>query len=532
MVPHDDPTLLFANAGMNQFKPIFLGSADPNSAMAKLKRAANTQKCIRAGGKHNDLDDVGKDTYHHTFFEMLGNWSFGDFFKREAIAFAWELLTEVYKMPAENLYVTYFEGSDERRGCRPTSRRATSGSSCARGAHPQGCKKDNFWEMGDVGPCGPCTEIHYDRIGGRDAASSTAVNMDDPNVPRDLERGVHPVQPRGGRLAEAAAGQARGHRHGLRAPRVHPAGQDGNYDTDIFTPIFDAIQEITGAAPYTGLLGAEDVGEKDMAYRVVADHIRTLTFAIADGAAPGSDGRNYVLRRVLRRAVRYGREKLGAKQGFFQKLVPVVVKHFGEVFPEIVKHESRVTEIIAEEEESFGRTLLKGIEQFKKIAARAKDEGRDTVNGSECFLLWESFGFPNDLTELMAEEINMKVDWTASRRRSRRRRRSLARAGRNPAGRRFCSRRRPRRGSRTTPCRSRTMHTSTTSARTPRRASRRSSPSTGSSSPPSRLRARLGSCWTAPPSTPSPAGRWRTPARSSARAAPRPSRTSRWLPAT
>jgi alanyl-tRNA synthetase len=187
-------------------------------------------------------------------------------------------------------------------------------------------------------------------------------------------------------------------------------GKMSNYDTDIFTPIFDEIQRITGAAPYTGLLAPEDVGEKDMAYRVVADHIRTLTFAIADGAAPGSDGRNYVLRRVLRRAVRYGREKLGAKQGFFQKLVPVVVRHFGAVFPEIVKQQKRVTEIIAEEEESFGRTLLKGIEQFKKIAQKAKDESKDVVDGADVFLLWESFGFPNDLTELMAEEIGMKVD--------------------------------------------------------------------------------------------------------------------------
>ena len=408
VVPHDDPTLLFANAGMNQFKPIFLGKADPKGPLAKLKRAVDTQKCIRAGGKHNDLDDVGKDTYHHTFFEMLGNWSFGDFFKKEAIAFAWELLTEVYKLPAENLYATYFCG-DDAQGLPPDheARDIWLQYLPANRVMPFGCA-DNFWEMGDVGPCGPCTEIHYDRIGGRDASS--LVNMDDPMC---LEIWnvvfIQFNREEGGVLKPLPA------KHvdtGMGFERLASIlqGKMSNYDTDIFTPIFDAIQQITNAPPYTGLLAPEDVGEKDMAYRVVADHIRTLTFAITDGAAPGSDGRNYVLRRVLRRAVRYGREKLGAKQGFFQKLVPVVVKHFGEVFPEIVKHEARVTEIIAEEEESFGRTLLKGIEQFKKIAAKAKEEGRDTVNGAECFLLWESFGFPNDLTELMAEEIGMKAD--------------------------------------------------------------------------------------------------------------------------
>jgi alanyl-tRNA synthetase len=408
VVPHDDPTLLFANAGMNQFKSIFLGKCDPKSPLAKLKRACDTQKCIRAGGKHNDLDDVGKDTYHHTFFEMLGNWSFGDFFKREAIHFAWELLTEVYKLPADRLYATYF-GGDESQGLPPDleARDIWLEVLPASKVLPFGCA-DNFWEMGDVGPCGPCTEIHFDRIGGRDAAD--LVNMDDPMC---LEIWnvvfIQFNREEGGVLKPLPA------KHvdtGMGFERLASIlqGKLSNYDTDIFMPIFDAIQKITGAPPYTGLLGAEDKGEKDMAYRVVADHIRTLTFAIADGAAPGSEGRNYVLRRVLRRAVRFGREKLGAEQGFFQKLVATVVANFGEVFPEIVKHEKRVTEIIADEEESFGRTLVKGIEQFKKIAAKTKEGGSDTVSGSDAFLLWESFGFPNDLTEIMAEEIGMKVD--------------------------------------------------------------------------------------------------------------------------
>ena len=408
VVPHDDPTLLFANAGMNQFKPCFLGTADPKGPLAKLKRATDTQKCIRAGGKHNDLDDVGKDTYHHTFFEMLGNWSFGDFFKEEAIGWAWELLTKVYALPEDRLYATYF-GGDPAQGLPPDDEAKEIWLKYlpASKVLPFDCA-DNFWEMGDVGPCGPCTEIHYDRIGGRDAAD--LVNMDDPNC---LEIWnvvfIQFNREEGGILKPLPA------KHvdtGMGFERLASIlqGKMSNYDTDVFMPIFDAIQAVTGAEPYTGKLGAEDVGEKDMAYRVVADHIRTLTFAISDGAAPGSDGRNYVLRRVLRRAVRFGREKLGAKQGFFATLVKTVVELFGEVFPEIVKEEKRVTGIIAEEEESFGRTLLKGVEQFKKIAAKAKEEGRDTVSGAEAFLLWESFGFPVDLVEIMCEENAMKCD--------------------------------------------------------------------------------------------------------------------------
>ena len=390
MVPHDDPTLLFANAGMNQFKPIFLGKCDPKSPLAKLTRACDTQKCIRAGGKHNDLDDVGKDTYHHTFFEMLGNWSFGDFFKREAIHYAWELLTKVYELPSRSPVRHVFR------------RRRVAGSSSGSEARdiwlevlpskvlPFGCA-DNFWEMGDVGPCGPCTEIHFDRIGGRDAAD--LVNMDDPNcleiwnvvfIQFNREEGGVLCSSRPSTWTPAWVSSASRPSSRARCQTTTPTSS---------CPSLTRSRKSRGGA-YTGLLGAEDKGEKDMAYRVVADHIRTLTFAIADGAAPGSEGRNYVLRRVLRHAVRFGREKLGAKQGFFQKLVATVVANFGEVFPEIVKHEKRVTEIIADEEESFGRTLVKGIEQFKKIAAKTKEGGSDTASGSDAFLLWESFASP------------------------------------------------------------------------------------------------------------------------------------------
>eukprot|EP00879_Flechtneria_rotunda_P019885 GHRR01020901.1.p1 GENE.GHRR01020901.1~~GHRR01020901.1.p1 ORF type:complete len:887 (+),score=336.05 GHRR01020901.1:277-2937(+) len=405
VVPLNDPTLLFTNAGMNQFKPVFLGTVDPNSDMGKLKRACNSQKCIRAGGKHNDLDDVGKDVYHHTFFEMLGNWSFGDYFKEEAISWAWELLTEVYKLPAERLYATYFGGDasqglpadDEAKGIwlrfLPPER-----------VLPFGCK-DNFWEMGDQGPCGPCTEIHFDRIGGRDAAH--LVNLDDPNV---LEIWnlvfIQFNREADGSLKSLPA------KHvdtGMGLERVTSVlqGKMSNYATDLFGPIFDEIQRVTGARAYTDKVGKDDVDGIDMAYRVVADHIRTLSFSIADGARPGNDGRDYVLRRVLRRAVRYGREVLGGKEGFFAQLVDIVVKTFGGAYSELVSARDRIHSIIAEEEASFSRTLLKGIERFKKLAASAEN---GTISGTDAFLLWDSFGFPVDLTQLMAEEQGLKVD--------------------------------------------------------------------------------------------------------------------------
>ncbi|KAJ4974414.1 hypothetical protein NE237_007588 [Protea cynaroides] len=405
VVPVNDPTLLFANAGMNQYKPIFLGTADPNTSLSKLKRACNTQKCIRAGGKHNDLDDVGKDTYHHTFFEMLGNWSFGDYFKKEAIEWAWELLTQVYKLPTDRIYATYF-GGDEKSGLAADdeAKEIWLNFLPPQRVLPFGTK-DNFWEMGDTGPCGPCTEIHFDRIGNRDAAS--LVNNDDPTCIEIWNLVfIQFNRESDGSLKSLPA------KHvdtGMGFERLTSILQNkmSNYDTDVFMPIFDAIQTATGAQPYSGKVGADDVEKVDMAYRVVADHIRTLSFAIADGSCPGNEGREYVLRRILRRAVRYGTEVLNAQEGFFSGLVSVVVKVMGDVFPELKQHEANIRDTIAAEETSFGRTLLKGIEQFKKAA---QDVQGKRLSGQDAFALWDTYGFPLDLTQLMAEERGLTVD--------------------------------------------------------------------------------------------------------------------------
>jgi len=407
-VPLDDPTLLFTNAGMNQFKPIFLGQADPSTAMGKMKRAANTQKCIRAGGKHNDLDDVGKDTYHHTFFEMLGNWSFGDYFKKEAVEWSFDLLVNVFGLSKDRLYATYFEGNEKQGLPVDTETRDLWLKFLPADHVLPGNMKDNFWEMGDTGPCGPCTEIHFDRIGGRNAAK--LVNSGDPDVleiwnnvfiqfNRETDGSLRPLP-------------AKHVDTGMGLERLVSVLQNvrSNYDTDVFGPIFMKIEQLTGSRPYGGKLGAADKDGVDTAYRVIADHIRTLTIAITDGALPSNEGRGYVLRRILRRAVRYGRQMLHAKSGFFAALVPTVVEHFGGAFPELKKNPAKVQGIILEEEESFGKTLDRGIKLFEEVAASAKDK---TISGADAFKLYDTFGFPLDLTKLMAEERGMTVDETA-----------------------------------------------------------------------------------------------------------------------
>tara|TARA_A100000171_G_scaffold20922_1_gene19318 strand:- start:1765 stop:4818 length:3054 start_codon:yes stop_codon:yes gene_type:complete len=462
--PINDPSLrdTFANAGMNQYKPIFQGTLDPNSPLQGLKRAVNSQKCIRAGGKHNDLDDVGKDTYHHTFFEMLGNWSFGDYFKAETIAWAWELMTGpvedgCFGLDPERLYATYF-GGDESAGLEPDleAKQLWERHLPPKRVMPFGMA-DNFWEMGDTGPCGPCSELHYDRIGGRDA--SAMVNMDDPEV-IELWNLVFIQFDRLG-PTELKSLPDKHIDTGMGLERIVSVLQDkpSNYDTDIFTPIFDAIQKLTGARAYSGKVGAEDTDGVDEAYRVIADHIRTLVIAITDGQMPGNEGRGYVLRRILRRAVRYGRQKLNAPEGFFAALAPTVVASLGEAFPELKDNPTKIQAIIADEEESFGKTLDRGISLFKQYAFQSLQFGetkpyerinslvghypqgnsdeyiveiegkrygfeeltpeiiseffsvrRPSIRGEDAFKLYDTYGFPVDLTQIMAEERGLKVD--------------------------------------------------------------------------------------------------------------------------
>ena len=408
VVPVNDPTLLFANAGMNQYKPLFLGTSDPNEEMSSLKRSVNSQKCIRAGGKHNDLDDVGKDVYHHTFFEMLGNWSFGDFFKEEAIAWCWELLVDVYKLDPDRLYATYFQGDPEKGlACDDEAKEIWMKYLPAERILPFDAK-DNFWEMGSTGPCGPCSEVHYDRIGNRDAAH--LVNQDVPDVIEIWNL----VFMQFNRESETVIKQLP-EKHvdtGMGLERISSILQnkDSNYDTDLFVPIFDKIREICGCQPYTGKVGAEDVDLRDMAYRVVADHIRTVTFAIVDGCVPSYDGRGYVLRRILRRAVRYGQEILNAPAGFFTKLVPQVISMMDGAFPGMAAKQEYVMGVIDDEEKSFTRTLDQGVRHLQKVISQLKAEGKTVVSGKDAHLLFGSMGFPFDLTELMAEEKGFTVD--------------------------------------------------------------------------------------------------------------------------
>ncbi|CEP13586.1 hypothetical protein [Parasitella parasitica] len=409
-IPHDDPTLLFANAGMNQYKPIFLGTVDPNSPLANVKRACNSQKCIRAGGKHNDLDDVGRDTYHHTFFEMLGNWSFGDYFKLEATKFGWEFLTKVIKLPEDRLYVTYF-GGDEKMGLPADleAKQMWMDLGVEEKRLIPGSVKDNFWEMGETGPCGPCSEIHYDRIGGRDAAH--LVNMDDPNVleiwnlvfmqfNREQDGSLRPLP----------------NQHidtGLGLERLVSILQNkySNYDTDCFTPLFDKVKELTGVREYTGLLGKEDTDGIDTAYRVVGDHIRTLTFAISDGGVPSNEGRGYVLRRILRRGARYVRKYFNIPIGsFFSSLVDTLIAQMHEAYPELAKKAEDVKAILDEEEAAFSKTLDRGEKLFEAYMNKTKESGSTELSGDDVWRLYDTYGFPVDLTRIMAEENGLEVN--------------------------------------------------------------------------------------------------------------------------
>jgi len=405
VAPKNDPTLLFTNAGMNQFKPIFLGEEKTLSHEGKeWNRAADTQKCIRVSGKHNDLEEVGYDTYHHTLFEMLGNWSFGDYFKKEAIAWAWELLVDKWDLNPDQLYATVFGGDDEDG--LPVDEEAIDlwkSETSINHAHILKCgKKDNFWEMGDTGPCGPCSEIHIDLRSEEERKKvdgATLVNADDPRVMeiwnlvfiqfnRQSDGSLKPLP-------------AKHVDTGMGFERVCAVlqGKTSNYDSDIFTPLLDKISELAGTK-----YSSSD-SEKDIAMRVIADHIRAVAFSIADGASPGNDGRGYVIRRILRRAIRYGWDKLGFKEPFFYKLVDVLADQFKDVFPEMQAQKEYVINVIKSEEKSFLKTLGQGIQLFKEVS-----KGKEIISGDDAFKLHDTYGFPIDLTQLMAREEEIEVD--------------------------------------------------------------------------------------------------------------------------
>ncbi|MEM9400603.1 MAG: alanine--tRNA ligase [Verrucomicrobiota bacterium] len=423
----DAPNLLFTNAGMNQFVPIFL---EETPCPYKPARAADTQKCIRAGGKHNDLEDVGLDTYHHTFFEMLGNWSFGDYFKKEAIEWAWELVVKRWKFPPERLYATVYKpGPGDPADFDQEAYGIWEGIFKEAGLDPKihivnGNKKDNFWMMGETGPCGPCSELHVDLTPEGDTQGAL-VNADDARCIEiwNLVFIQFNAQSDGSMISLPA-------KHvdtGMGFERVCSIIQGtknftdfknakiSNYETDVFRPIFDVLEELSskkygGTLPDPGQIHLSAQEKIDIAFRVISDHIRALSFSIADGIIPGNEGRNYVLRRILRRAVRYGRE-LGFKDLFFYKLVDVIAENFGDVFPEVRQRHVEVKKVIRAEEESFSRTLDRGIELFNKVADRLEKSNQKALfPGEDAFKLYDTYGFPLDLTQLMARERELKVD--------------------------------------------------------------------------------------------------------------------------
>jgi alanyl-tRNA synthetase len=400
----DSPNLLFTNAGMNQFVPIFLGQANCPYTPG---RAADTQKCIRAGGKHNDLDDVGLDTYHHTFFEMLGNWSFGDYFKKEAIDWAWELITGVWGFPKERLYATYF-GGDDKMPADTEAQNFWLKYLSADHVVP-GNRKDNFWMMGDTGPCGPCSELHVDLSpkgdgGAKMVNAGSAQCMEIWNLVF-IQFNANPdgtFSPLPAKHVDTGMGFERACSI-IQCTKGFKdfSGIISNYETDVFSPIFRELENMSGKK-----YGSSLTDPTDIAFRVIADHIRCLTFSIADGITPSNEGRGYVLRRILRRAVRYGRA-LGFREPFFYKLADTVADSFGEAFPELRKNAARVTKTLKAEEESFNRTLDRGLDLFEEVAAALKSK---TFPSAEAFKLYDTYGFPLDLTELLARERGLTVD--------------------------------------------------------------------------------------------------------------------------
>ena len=401
MVIKDDPTLMFTNAGMNQFKDIILGNQP-----IKFARIADSQKCLRVSGKHNDLEEVGHDTYHHTMFEMLGNWSFGDYFKQEAIDWAWEYLVDVLKLDPRRLYATVFEGSPEE-GLQRDDEAASIWEKHLPVDHIiNGNKKDNFWEMGDTGPCGPCSEIHIDlrsdderaAISGRDL-----VNHDHPQVIEIWNLVFMQYNRKADGSLEPLPAKVIDTGMGFERLCMALQGKISNYDTDVFQPMLKAIAKMAGTEYGKDL-------QQDIAMRVIADHIRTIAFSITDGQLPSNAKAGYVIRRILRRAVRYGYTFLGQKHAFIYKLIPVLIDSMGDAYPELVAQQGLIEKVIKEEEESFLRTLETGIRLLDKTMADTKTSGKTEISGKDAFTLYDTFGFPLDLTELILRENNMTVN--------------------------------------------------------------------------------------------------------------------------
>ena len=401
MVVKDDPTLMFTNAGMNQWKDIILGTRDPEP-----RRRANSQKCLRVSGKHNDLEEVGHDTYHHTMFEMLGNWSFGDYFKEEAIDYAWEYLVDVLKLDPKDIYVTVFEGSEEENIKRDDEAASYWAKHLPADHIINGNKHDNFWEMGDTGPCGPCSEIHLDSRSDEEKAKvsgATLVNQDNPQVieiwnivfmqfNRKADGSLEP-------LSMNVIDTGMGFERLVRSLQ----GKTSNYDTDIFQPIIQEIARLSGKT-----YGKEE--EVDVAMRVIADHLRAVSFSIADGQLPGNAKAGYVIRRILRRAVRYAYTFLDQKQAFIYKLLPLFIQEMGEAYPELKAQRELIGRVMKEEEDSFLRTLEKGIGMLNDAMELLKSEGKTQIDGVQAFRLFDTYGFPLDLTELICREKGFSVD--------------------------------------------------------------------------------------------------------------------------
>ena len=401
MVVKDDPTLMFTNAGMNQFKDIILGNATP-----KCRRQADTQKCLRVSGKHNDLEEVGHDTYHHTMFEMLGNWSFGDYFKKEAISWAWEYIVDVLKVDPKDLYATVFEGSPEEGLQRDDEAAAIWEQFLPKDHIINGNKHDNFWEMGDTGPCGPCSEIRIDSRSEEEKAKTPGrelVNKDHPQVIEIWNLVFMQYNRKADGSLEGLPAKVIDTGMGFERLVRTLQGKTSNYDTDVFQPLIKAM---------AGMAGCQygDDEKKDIALRVIVDHVRAIAFAIADGQLPSNAKAGYVIRRILRRAVRYGYTFLDQKEAFIYKLIPVLVEEMGDAFPELPAQQKLIMKVIQEEETSFLRTLENGIRLLQGVIDDTKAAGKSEIAGKEAFTLFDTFGFPLDLTELICREQGMTVD--------------------------------------------------------------------------------------------------------------------------